>query len=134
MKSRGVCLVIEDDPDIRGLVSVILTRAGFDVQAAATGAEGIAAAGNLHPALVTLDLGLPDIDGHEVARRVRERSDAPMLFITARAEPYDEMAGMASRASGYLTKPFRPKQLNELIDLLCPAESAKAVNTELQDR
>ena len=130
MNSRGVCLVIEDDRDIRGLISVIPTRAGFELHAVASGAEGVTAAGDLHPVLVTLDLGLPDIDGHEVAHRIREVSGAPMLFITARAEPDDEMAGMASGAAAYLTKPFRPKQLRELADLLCPAERAVSQGTE----
>lgn len=127
MKSRGVVLVIEDDQDIRSLICVILTQMGFDVHAVASGAEGLAAARTLHPVLVTLDLGLPDIDGHEVAHRIRDLSEAPMLFITACAEPDDEMAGMASGAAAYLAKPFLPKQLRELVDLLCPAEGAAPV-------
>ncbi len=121
MKSRGVCLVIEDDQDIRSLICVILTQTGFDVNAVASGAEGLAAAGTLHPVLVTLDLGLPDIDGHEVAHRFRDLSEAPMLFITAHAEPDDEMAGMASGAAAYLTKPFRLRELQDLVHTLAPA-------------
>ncbi|WP_104061331.1 response regulator transcription factor [Arthrobacter sp. 4R501] len=127
MKSRGVVLVIEDDQDIRSLICVILTQMGFDVHAVASGAEGLAAARTLHPVLVTLDLGLPDIDGHEVAHRIRDLSEAPMLFVTAHAEPDDEMASMASGAAAYLTKPFRPKQLMELADMLCPAEGTAPV-------
>ncbi|WP_426997733.1 response regulator transcription factor [Pseudarthrobacter sp. N5] len=132
MSSRGVCLVIEDDQDIRGLISIILTQTGFDVHAVATGAEGVEAAGSLNPALVTLDLGLPDLDGHEVARRIRPLTDAPMLFITARAERDDEIAGMASGAAAYLTKPFRPKQLRKIADLLCPAERSMSLNSKPQ--
>lgn len=119
--SRGLCLVIEDDQDIQGLLTLILTRLGFDVHAVGNGAEGVAAAWEHHPVLVTVDLNLPDMDGLDVARHIRARSQAPMLFVTARAEVDDEMAGMASGAGSYLTKPFRPRQLTELVNQLCPA-------------
>jgi CheY-like chemotaxis protein len=118
--SRGLCLVIEDDQDIRDLLTLILTRIGFDVHPVGNGADGVAAAWEHHPVLVTVDLNLPDMDGLEVAQHVRARSDAPMLFITARAELDDEMAGMASGAAAYLIKPFRPRQLTETVNKLCP--------------
>lgn len=121
MESARVCLVIEDNDDIRGLVAVVLTRAGFDVHAVATGAEGIAAAAMPSVALITLDLGLPDMDGHVVARELRARCTAPLLFLTARSEEDDILAGMASGAAAYLTKPFHPKELRELALRLCPA-------------
>ncbi|RAM36934.1 response regulator transcription factor [Arthrobacter globiformis] len=119
--SRGLCLVIEDDQDIRDLLTLILTRMGFDVHAVSTGVQGVTAAWEHHPVLVTVDLNLPDMDGLDVAGYIRERSDVPMLFVTARAEPDDEMAGMASGASAYLTKPFRAWQLTEAVKKLCPA-------------
>lgn len=118
--SRGLCLVIEDDRDIRDLVALILTRLGFDVHAVSNGVDGVAAAWEHHPVLVTVDLNLPDMDGLEVAQHIRARSEAPMLFITARAEFDDEMAGMASGAAAYLVKPFRPRQLTETVNQLCP--------------
>ncbi|ALV47963.1 two-component response regulator (plasmid) [Arthrobacter alpinus] len=124
MSSRGVCLVIEDDWDIRDLISAILTRSGFEVHAVASGAAGVVAAGDLDPVLVTLDIGLPDMSGHEVARQIRKVSKAPLLFLTGRAGPDDEMAGMASGADAYLTKPFRPQQLREIADQLCPVNRA----------
>lgn len=70
--------------------------------------------------MVTADLNLPDIDGLDVARHIRARSEASMLFITARSEVDDELAGMASGAGAYLTKPFRPRQLTETVNKLCP--------------
>lgn len=79
-----------------------------------------------HPVLVTVDLNLPDMDGLDVARHIRARSQAPMLFITARAEVDDEMAGMASGAAAYLTKPFRPRQLTEAVNQLCPTDPLTA--------
>jgi two-component system OmpR family response regulator len=96
MENKRVCLVVEDDNDIRGLISVVLQRAGFEVRAVSTGAEGIAAAADPAVALVTLDLGLPDMDGHVVARAIRALSKAPQLFLTARSEEDDVLAGMAS--------------------------------------
>lgn len=121
MVKRRICLVIEDNDDIRGLIGTVLTRAGFEVRAVSTGAEGIAAAADPAVALVTLDLGLPDMDGHVVARAVRALTDAPLLFITARAEDYDFLAGMASGAAAYLTKPFHAQELREVATRLCPA-------------
>ncbi|CAM3307629.1 Transcriptional regulatory protein SrrA [Arthrobacter ulcerisalmonis] len=120
MNSRGICLVIEDDPDIRGLLGLILSGAGFEVHAEATGAADLSAARRLDLDLITLDLGLPDLDGHDVARRIRELSTAPLLMITAYAEPGDELDGMAAGATGYLIKPFRSAQLRALVQKLCP--------------
>ncbi|MFC9351522.1 response regulator transcription factor [Arthrobacter sp. NPDC057013] len=94
---------------------------GFAVHAVGKGVEGVAAAWEHHPDLITVDLNLPDIDGLDVAGYIRARSEAPMLFITARAELEDEMAGMASGAAAYLTKPFHPRQLTEAVNQLCPA-------------
>jgi two-component system, OmpR family, response regulator len=121
MEKKRVCVVVEDNDDIRGLVTVVLKRAGFEVRAVATGAEGIAAAADPAVSLVTLDLGLPDMDGHVVARAVRALSKAPLLFLTARSENDDVLAGMASGAAAYLTKPFHPKELQDLVEKLCPA-------------
>ena len=122
MENKRVCLVVEDNDDIRGLITVVLKRAGFEVRAVATGAEGIAAAADPAVSLVTLDLGLPDMDGHVVARAVRALSKAPLLFLTARSENDDVLAGMASGAAAYLTKPFHPKELKDLAVQLCPAQ------------
>lgn len=118
--ARGICLVIEDDPDIRGLLDVILTRAGFGVHCEGTGAGGLRAAAELDLAFITLDLGLPDMHGHDVARALRSLTKAPILMITAHARPIDELDGMASGASAYLIKPFRPNQLTSLIQELSP--------------
>jgi DNA-binding response OmpR family regulator len=120
METQQVCLVIEDDADIRGLITVVLIRAGFDVRTVATGAEGIAAAADPGISLITLDLGLPDMDGHVVARAIRALNSAPLLFLSARSEEDDILAGMASGAAAYLTKPFHPKELREVALQLCP--------------
>jgi two-component system OmpR family response regulator len=115
MSESRVGLVIEDDEDIRGLVRVVLAQAGFDVHAASTGSEGVLAAKKLNPAVITLDLGLPDIDGFEVARQIRQFSDAYIVMLTARAEELDTLIGLESGADDYLTKPFRPRELRARI-------------------
>lgn len=121
MGSRGLCLVIEHDREMRDLLVLVLTRMEFDVHAVGNGAEGVAAAWEHDAVLVAVDLNLPDMDGLDVARHIRARSQAPIVFITARAEVDDEMAGMATGAAAYLAKPFRPRQLTEVVNQLCPA-------------
>lgn len=133
-QQQRICLVVEDDDDIRGLISVVLSRAGFEVRAVGTGGEGIAAAADPGIALVTLDLGLPDMDGHVVARAIRAISSAPLLFLTARSDEEDLLAGMASGAAGYLTKPFHPSELKELARQLCPAAVSQEPHTRGRSR
>ncbi|NSX38658.1 response regulator transcription factor [Pseudarthrobacter oxydans] len=115
MEEQQVCLVIEDDSDIRGLITAVLTRAGFKVLAVGSGAEGkaAAAAAGATLSLITLDLGLPDIDGRDLSLELRKLSPAPLLFLTARAEDDDVLAGLAAGAAAYLTKPFLPSTLGE---------------------
>lgn len=115
MEEQQVCLVIEDDSDIRGLITAVLTRAGFKVLAVGSGAEGkaAAAAAGATLSLITLDLGLPDIDGRDLSLELRKLSPAPLLFLTARAEDDDVLAGLAAGAASYLTKPFLPSTLGE---------------------
>ncbi|HEY8752240.1 MAG TPA: response regulator transcription factor [Arthrobacter sp.] len=115
MSEARVGLVIEDDQDIRELVRTVLTQAGFDVTVAGSGAEGVLAAKTLNPDVITLDLGLPDIDGFEVSRQIREFSDAYIVMLTARAEELDTLIGLESGADDYLTKPFRPRELRARI-------------------
>lgn len=123
MEKQQVCLVIEDDADIRALIKVVLARAGFDVRIAGSGSEGIAAAASIRPDLITLDMGLPDMDGRDAALALRAVTPAPLLFLTARAEEEDVISGLAAGADAYLTKPFRPSILKETALKLCSAES-----------
>jgi two-component system OmpR family response regulator len=115
MSEARVGLVIEDDQDIRELVRTVLAQAGFDVTVAGSGSEGVKAARALNPDVITLDLGLPDIDGFEVSRQIREFSDAYIVMLTARAEELDTLIGLESGADDYLTKPFRPRELRARI-------------------
>ncbi|CAM3092605.1 Transcriptional regulatory protein YycF [Arthrobacter ulcerisalmonis] len=131
MSDARVGLVIEDDHDIRELVRTVLTQAGFDVTVASTGAEGVLIAKTLSPDVITLDLGLPDIDGFEVSRQIREFSNAYIVMLTARTEELDTLIGLESGADDYLTKPFRPRELRARVAAMMrrPRTAAEATET-----
>ncbi len=115
MDNTQVAVVIEDDQDIRELIGVILSQAGFEVHCASTGADGVEAVRAHHPDIVTLDLGLPDINGFEVARQIRAFTDTYIIMLTGRADEMDTLLGLESGADDYLTKPFRPRELRARI-------------------
>ncbi|MGY1744096.1 response regulator [Blastococcus sp. SYSU D00695] len=104
-------LVVEDTDEIRELVVTVLSRAGMDVRAVATGAEALAEVRRRAPDVVVLDLGLPDADGTEVCRQIRAESECYVLMLTARAEEVDLLIGLAVGADGYMSKPFSPREL-----------------------
>ena len=106
-----VVVVVEDDIDTRELIEHSLGMKGYEVHTASTGREGLELVRTIGPDLVTLDLGLPDLDGTEVCRRVREMSDAYIVMISARSEEVDRLIGLEIGADDYLTKPFSPREL-----------------------
>src|SRR3954447_2856916 len=109
--STGSAVVIEDDDDIRLLISAVLEQRGLQVRSAASGREGLALVEQHQPDLVTLDLGLPDIEGFEVCRRLRMVSDAYVVMISASADEVDQLLGLEIGADDYITKPFSPRDL-----------------------
>jgi two-component system alkaline phosphatase synthesis response regulator PhoP len=104
-------LVVEDEASIASFVSLYLKNAGYTVRTAATGGEALTMAAAEQPALIILDLNLPDIDGIEVCRRIRASADIPILMLTARDEDVDKIIGLEVGADDYLTKPFNPREL-----------------------
>ncbi|WP_410622979.1 response regulator transcription factor [Amycolatopsis sp. cmx-8-4] len=109
----GRLLVVDDEATVRELLSAALRFAGFEVTSAATAGEAVAAATAQPPDLVLLDVMLPDMDGFEVVRRLRERhASVPVLFLTARDRQADKVTGLSLGADDYVTKPF---DLAELI-------------------
>jgi DNA-binding response OmpR family regulator len=108
---RQRILVVEDEANIASFVAMYLQKAGFDVGVAGTGAEALTKAGTDSPALIVLDLMLPDLDGIDVCRRVRMASDVPILMLTARDDDVDKIIGLEVGADDYLTKPFNPREL-----------------------
>jgi len=107
----GLAVVIEDDEAISALVGTYLEQAGFEVVCECTGEGGFKAVDRRHPRFVVLDLGLPDVDGFELCRRLRGGADVPILILTARDEEADRVIGLELGADDYLTKPFSPREL-----------------------
>jgi DNA-binding response OmpR family regulator len=106
-----VAVVIEDDDAIGEIVGTYLQRAGFDVVREFTAEAGLAAVDARETRVVVLDLGLPDIDGFEVCRRLRENGDLAILILTARDDEADRVIGLELGADDYITKPFSPREL-----------------------
>jgi two-component system KDP operon response regulator KdpE len=104
-------LVVDDAPPMQKMLRFVLGSHGFRTAEAASGAEALASAASYNPDLVLLDLGLPDLDGIEVTRRLREWSHAPILVISARGHEKDKVAALDLGANDYLTKPFRVGEL-----------------------
>ena len=108
---RGTILVVDDEANIAELIELYLSREGFQVVKADTGEGAVQAVGAHRPRLVVLDIGLPDIDGLEVCRRLRQTSTIPVIFLTARDSEVDRVVGLELGADDYVTKPFSPPEL-----------------------
>jgi DNA-binding response OmpR family regulator len=104
-------LLVEDEHSIGSLVSAYLQRDGFGVVWLRSGEEALAELDRHDVRLIVLDIGLPGIDGFEVCRRVRARSDVPILMLTARDEEADRVVGLEIGADDYVPKPFSPREL-----------------------
>ena len=104
-------LVVEDDEEIAQVLQRSLRLEGYEVRVAVDGEEALAAAGPFVPDLVILDLGLPKIDGIEVAKRLRADDDVPILVLTARDAVDSRVEGLDSGADDYLVKPFERQEL-----------------------
>ena len=106
-----IVLVVDDESKIVKTVRAYLENAGFQVVTAASGQTALAAFRHQRPALVVLDLGLPDMDGLDVARALRRESDVPLIMLTARVDEADRLIGLELGADDYVTKPFSPREL-----------------------
>jgi len=104
-------LVVEDEPELAGLVASYLQRDGFEVAVVHDGQQAVDAAREVDPDVVVLDLGLPGLDGVEVCRRLRTFSDAYVVMLTARSDEVDTLIGLSVGADDYMTKPFSPREL-----------------------
>ena len=110
-KTAPVALVIDDEPQIQRLLRVTLEANGYRVFDAATGADGIAQAAQRRPDAVLLDLGLPDLEGMEVLKRLREWSRVPVIILSVRDREDDKVAALDAGADDYVTKPFNSAEL-----------------------
>lgn len=104
-------LLIEDEPSVGEVVSLYLRRAGFTISVVTDGKKALDIISNQIPALVILDLMLPGLDGWAVTRWIRERSEVPIIMLTARREEIDRIAGLELGADDYVVKPFSPQEL-----------------------
>ncbi len=123
-------LIIEDEANIASFVKLYLEKAGFAVERAATGTDGVARALASSPVLILLDLNLPDIDGLEVCRRIRATSQVPILMLTARDDDIDKIVGLEVGADDYVTKPFNPRELVARIKTILRRTAAPAPGGE----
>lgn len=129
--SNGSILIVEDDATIARFVELELAHAGYDVRKVADGAAGLDAVAESEPELLILDLMLPEVDGLEVARRLRQSGCTfPILMLTARAETQDVVTGFDAGADDYLRKPFEiPELLSRVRALLKRADQDKPAAT-----
>lgn len=106
MNNAARILIIEDEPQIRKLLKVSLNAHGYDLEEAANGKDGVNRAATFKPDLLIIDLGLPDIDGKEVVKQIREWSETPIIILTARDQEQEKIEALDSGADDYITKPF----------------------------
>ncbi|TDA70600.1 MAG: response regulator [Clostridia bacterium] len=112
MTAKGArVLIIDDETPIRRLLKVALEAHGYEVAGAASGRQGLQQAALLHPDLVILDLGLPDLDGLEVVKRLREWSRVPIIILSIREQEDDKIKALDAGADDYVTKPFSMGEL-----------------------
>ena len=109
--ARPRILVVDDEPAIQRALGPLLRTRGFDVEAATTGAAALRLASAHPPALIVLDLGLPDLDGTEVCKRLRSWSAVPIIVLSARGAEADKVQALDLGADDYVTKPFGPEEL-----------------------
>ena len=111
-------LVADDDPHIREIICFALEKAGMKTNAVADGAAALQAVEHRAPDLIVLDIGMPEMDGLEVCRRLRQKSDVPVLFLSARDEEIDRILGLEMGGDDYVTKPFSPRELVARVNVI----------------
>jgi len=111
MTNEGTILIIDDEVQIRRLLEITLSANGYKISEASTGKEGLALAATGQPILIILDLGLPDADGLDILKKLREWYDKPIIILSVRNSEEDIVTALDNGANDYLTKPFRTGEL-----------------------
>ena len=130
-------LVVDDEPDLLELVRFHLAQAGFEVETARDGRQGLESIRRRRPDLVVLDWMLPDLSGTEVCRQVRsdpQLRDLPILLLTAKAEEVDRVVGFELGADDYVTKPFSPRELALRVQAILRRSRSEQAPTEVLER
>jgi len=125
MNARHRVLVIDDDPDIRLLLRELLERGGYTVDEAVDGKEGLRRLFANPPALVILDVTMPDLDGYQTLERIRDLSEVPVLMLTARSQELEKVRGLAAGADDYVAKPFGRQELLARVQALLRRSGGK---------
>src|SRR5665647_1044780 len=111
MNNAETILIIDDEVQIRRLLEITLSANGYKISEASTGKDGLIHAATTHPVLIILDLGLPDADGIEILKKLREWYQKPILILSVRSSEEDIIRALDNGANDYLTKPFRTGEL-----------------------
>jgi two-component system OmpR family response regulator len=111
MSSSDLILIVDDDPHIREVVRFALQTAGFQTAEAADGREALSLFRQISPALLVLDIVMPEMDGTDVCRAIRAESTVPIVFLSSRDEEVDRIVGLELGGDDYVTKPFSPREL-----------------------
>ena len=128
--AKGQILIVDDEPGIVRLISMYLEREGYSTLNARTGAQALEVVSEKAPALVILDIMLPDIDGWEVCREIRRVSDVPIIMLTAREGDEDKIVGLELGADDYVTKPFVPRELVARVKAILRRARAPVANEQ----
>ncbi|BCJ49564.1 putative sensory transduction protein [Actinoplanes sp. NBRC 14428] len=133
--ARPRALVVEDSPEFMLLCQHLLEKEGFDVVVATDGRGAVEQAQKERPDLAILDLGLPDVDGIEVCRQIRQFTDAYIVMVTGRTDELDKIVGLSVGADDYVTKPFSPRELAARIQAMRrrPRSSAAGQGTTIRE-
>jgi two-component system KDP operon response regulator KdpE len=131
MELTETILIIDDEVQIRRLLEITLVSNGFRISEASTGRDGLIAAATHHPALIILDLGLPDIDGIEILKKIREWYQKPIIILSVRNSEEDIISALDNGANDYLTKPFRTGELLARIRAVLRPASLSDNNSKL---
>jgi len=123
-------LVVDDDEDIRILLRELLGRAGYRVEEAADGRAALRQLYETPPALVLLDVSMPELDGYQTLERIRDLSEVPVIMLTARTQELERVRGLASGADDYVSKPFGRQELLARIQALLRRSGGKSEVTE----
>jgi len=125
-------LLVDDDPQILAICHDFLQASGYDLVTAADGLQGLAAARREKPDLIVLDLTLPGMDGLDVCRAIRRRSNVPIIMLTGRARETDRIIGLEIGADDYMTKPFSPRELVARIGVILRRASGYSMEDVIQ--
>jgi two-component system, OmpR family, response regulator len=137
LTSTPLILVVDDDPHIRQVVGFALQKAGYAISEAKDGLQALELAEKLHPAVIILDILMPEMDGTEVCRAIRKNSQVPIIFLSSKDDEVDRIIGLELGGDDYVTKPFSPRELVARVRAILRRAAhiaAQANQTEGDDR